>query len=346
MAGPRGHRRGAARRRRRGGLAPQQRKPRRAARHASPRRSTRQLRPRQANTSSCLHELRPTEANRVPSPSSLAGALANEAPKIQPRLHRRSFGLFARPSRPAGRAWPEKLASGLSPWQPRLNVWRIRHFASIPRWATQTYAFVGWQPQMHRDPLGLLGANTDINYDPACLEWKAKQSQRREAERAQREARRELVIAHLQARFKVQYGRAAGPHDVIHRDYKTGWLVYGNGAELPMSGIEADTGLETLIVTAGAGAFVTGASARAAGATTLQAARAAGASVVDDLAGGVLGVNPSLVRSGFRFLESRGAAIVENGTVVARARTPRSIPRTIVASNGEAGGLQGGPPTG
>ncbi len=99
----------------------------------------------------------------------LAKALQNSPGADKARVHTRSFALFDRPPRPAANAsaqnlastledvGPEKLASGVLTWEPRLNVWRIRHFASILQWAPEKYAFVAWQPQMYRDPMGECG---------------------------------------------------------------------------------------------------------------------------------------------------------------------------------------------
>ncbi len=99
----------------------------------------------------------------------LAEVLQNSPGADKARVHTRSFALFDKPPRPAADAGvqnlastledvgPEKLASGSLTWEPRLNVWRIRYFASILRWAPEKYSFVAWQPNMGRDPLGLQG---------------------------------------------------------------------------------------------------------------------------------------------------------------------------------------------
>ena len=115
---------------------------------------------------------------------ALADELHNPLGADKPRPTNRSFALFERPSRPAagapgpdlasalGAIEAEKLASGVEPCVLQLNIRRIMEFASISPWVTQKYAFVGWQPHMARDPMGLVA---DANWDPAYLEWKAKQ---------------------------------------------------------------------------------------------------------------------------------------------------------------------------
>lgn len=127
----------------------------------------------------------------------LVESLQNSLGANKPRVSPRPFGLFARPSRPAAGAGgqdlasaleavgSEKLASGPKPWEPRLNVWQIQHFASISRWGAVAYARARWydsrnatwlsedplgdvdspnlyafcshNPHMRRDPLGLAG---------------------------------------------------------------------------------------------------------------------------------------------------------------------------------------------
>jgi RHS repeat-associated protein len=126
-----------------------------------------------------------SDRGKQPRPFTLDldGSLASEDLEIQPRVDRWSLGLVDRTSRLAADLEAEKLASGVKTWSSADNIWRLRYLGRVSQWCAiayarnrwydprnatwlsedplgdvdspNLYAFVGWQPQMHRDPLGL-----------------------------------------------------------------------------------------------------------------------------------------------------------------------------------------------
>ena len=189
----------------------------------------------------------------------LVESLQNSLGANKPRVSPRPFGLFARPSRPAAGAGgqdlasaleavgSEKLASGPKPWEPRLNVWQIQHFASISRWGAvayararwydartaswlsedpeQTldspnlYAYVAWQPQMARDPSG-------------CSAWTNYRSAKEAIGSVFANARVQGTMQVLQGAMEIGVGVAASETGV-------GLLAVAHGSDTSAAGLVA-----------------------------------------------------------------------------------------------------------